>query len=97
MLSELLKLKRKKMPDHSTYGRVLAEVVKVEELEQVSSEYLSEKKFFGKQVLLAIDGKVLRGTLNKDQKGTYLLAAYLPSEGIVLMEKVVRYQVLRNC
>ncbi len=89
MLAELLKLKRKKMPDHSTYGRILAEVVKVEELEQVSSEYLSGKKFFGKQVLLAIDGKVLRGTLNKDQKGTYLLAAYLPSEGIVLMEIAV--------
>jgi len=89
MLVELLKLKRKKMPDHSTYGRILAEVVKVEELEQVSSEYLSGKKFFGKQVLLAIDGKVLRGTLDQEQKGTYLLAAYLPREGIVLMEIAV--------
>ena len=86
MLAGLLKLKRKKMPDHSTYGRILAEVVSVEELEQVSSEYLSGKKFFGKQVLVAIDGKVLRGTLDEHQKGTYLLAAYLPCEGIVLME-----------
>ena len=58
MLVDLLKLKRKKMPHHSTYRRILAEVVKVEELEAMSSAYLSGKKYFGKQVLLAIDGKV---------------------------------------
>ena len=86
LLVDLLKLERKKMPHHSTYRRILAEVVNVEELESVSSEYLSGKKYFGKQVLLAIDGKVLRGTLDDKQNGTYLLAAYLPSEGIVLME-----------
>jgi predicted transposase YbfD/YdcC len=86
LLVDLLKLERKVMPHHSTYRRILAEVVNVEELEQVSSAYLSGKKFFGKQVLLAIDGKVLCGTLDDRQKGTYLLAAYLPSEGIVLME-----------
>ena len=34
-----------------------------------------------------MDGKVLRGTLDEAQNGTYLLlAAYLPSEGVVLME-----------
>jgi predicted transposase YbfD/YdcC len=86
LLVDLLKLERKEMPHHSTYRRILAEVVNVEELESVSSEYLSGKKYFGKQVLLAIDGKVLRGTLDDKQNGTYLLAAYLPSEGIVLME-----------
>lgn len=89
MLVDLLKLKRKKMPHDSTYRRILAEIVNVEELERVSSEYLSGKKFFGKQVLVAIDGKVLRGTLDDHQKGTYLLAAYLPSEGIVLMEVAI--------
>jgi predicted transposase YbfD/YdcC len=86
MLVDLLKLKRKQMPHHSTYRRILAEVVDVEELERMSSAYLSGKQSFGKQVLLAIDGKVLRGTLDEHQKGTYLLAAYLPSEGLVLME-----------
>jgi len=74
------------MPHDSTYRRILGKVVDVEELEQVSSEYLSGKKFFGRQVLLAIDGKVLRGTLDDQQEGTYLLAAYLPKEGIVLAE-----------
>jgi predicted transposase YbfD/YdcC len=89
MLVDLLKLKRKRMPHHSTYRRIMAEVVNVEELEQMSSAYLSGKKYFGKQVLVAIDGKVLRGTLDDHQNGTYLLAAYLPSEGIVLMEVAV--------
>lgn len=83
---ELLKLKRKRMPHHSTYRRIEAEVVDPEELEQVVSRVLAGRKFFGKQVLLSMDGKVLRGTLDQAQDGTYLLAAYLPDEGLVLME-----------
>jgi predicted transposase YbfD/YdcC len=89
LLVDLLKLKRKKMPHRSTYSRILADGVNVEELERVSSDYLSGKKFFGKQVLVAMDGKVLRGTLDDHQRGTYLLAAYLPQEGIVLMEVAI--------
>jgi predicted transposase YbfD/YdcC len=89
LLVDLLQLKREKMPHHSTYRRILADVVNVEELEKMSSEFLAGKKYFGKQVLLTMDGKVLRGTLDDQQNGTYLLAAYLPSEGIVLMEVAV--------
>ena len=83
---EMLKLKRKTMPHHSTYRRLSEDIIDVEELEGVVSKVLSGKKYFGKQVLLSIDGKVLRGTLDEAQKGTYLLAAYLPTEGVVLME-----------
>jgi predicted transposase YbfD/YdcC len=83
---ELLKLKRKSMPHHSTYRRIEAEVVDPEELEEMVSHVLAGRKFFGKPVLLAMDGKVLRGTLDEAQNGTYLLAAYLPQEGLVLME-----------
>jgi len=36
------------------------------------------------------DGKVLRGTLNEKQEGVYLLAAYLPGEGIVLLEVAIQ-------
>lgn len=84
--AELLNLKRKKMPHHSTYRRVEEEIVNPEELEEVVSRVLSERKYYGKQVLLSLDGKVLRGTLNEEQQGTYLLSAYLPQEGVVLME-----------
>ena len=83
---DMLKLKRQSIATHSTYRRIEAEVVAPQELEQVVSRVLTGRKFFGKQVLLSMDGKVLRGTLDEAQKGTYLLAAYLPSEGLVLME-----------
>ncbi len=86
LLCEALNIGRKTMPHHSTYRRILEEVICVEELEALVSEGLSGKRYFGKQVLLAIDGKVLRGTLDEEQKGVYLLAAYLPAEGLVLME-----------
>lgn len=83
---DFLKLQHRSMPHHSTYRRIEADVVDPQELEQVVSTVLAGRKFFGKQVLLSIDGKVLRGTLDEAQVGTYLLAAYLPSEGLVLME-----------
>lgn len=86
ILSSHLKLKRKQMPHHSTYRRIMADVVDVDELEFLVSDYLVGKAYFGKKVLISIDGKVLRGTLDDEQDGTYLLAAYLPSEGLVLME-----------
>jgi hypothetical protein len=50
---------------NSTYRGILAEVLNAEELEEMRGAYLSVKKYFGKQVLVAIDGKVLRGTLYK--------------------------------
>ena len=89
LLVELLQLEREKMPHHSTYRRILGQVVDLEELEKMSSEFLCGKRFLGKQVLVAMDGKVVRGTLDAQQQGTYLLAAYLPSQGIVLMQVAV--------
>jgi predicted transposase YbfD/YdcC len=89
-LCEALKLERKKMPHRSSYERILEKVVSWEELEQLVSRVLSGRHCFGKQVVVAIDGKVLRGTLNEKQEGVYLLAAYLPGEGIVLMEVAIK-------
>jgi predicted transposase YbfD/YdcC len=88
-LRDMLKVERRTMPHRSSYQRILEQVVSWEELEQIVSRVLSEKRYFGKQVLVAIDGKVLRGTLDEKQNGVYLLAAYLPGEGIVLMEVAV--------
>lgn len=88
-IREWLKLKRERMPHHSTYRRIAESVIDVESLEQIVSELWSDKKYFGKQVLLSMDGKVLRGSLDEKQAGTYLLAAYLPSSGLVLMEVAI--------
>jgi predicted transposase YbfD/YdcC len=89
-LCEVLKLAWKRMPHRSSYERIMEQVVSWEELEQLVSRMLSGKRYFGKQVLVAIDGKVLRGTLNEKQEGVYLLAAYLPGEGIVLLEVAIQ-------
>ena len=42
-----LKLKHRTMPHHSTYRRISEEVVEVDQLERISNELLSEKKYFG--------------------------------------------------
>lgn len=89
-LCEALKLVWKRMPHRSSYERIMEQVVNWEELEQLVSRVWSSKRYFGKQVLVAMDGKVLRGTLNEKQEGVYLLAAYLPGEGMVLMEVAIQ-------
>lgn len=85
-----LKLKRKRLPHHSTYRRVLSETINADELEQILGEYLAQLPQNGQEVVIVIDGKTVRGTITRDDPfGLHLLAAYLPGEGIVLMQMVV--------
>jgi predicted transposase YbfD/YdcC len=89
-LREVLKLKHKNLPHHSTYRRILSEVVDGDEFEQIIAEYLSQLPRSGQDVVIVIDGKTVRGTITpEDPFGLHLLAAYLPGEGIVLMQMVV--------
>jgi predicted transposase YbfD/YdcC len=89
-LCALLAVKRASLPAHNTYRRVLREAVNVAELQQVVSHVLSQQPGVGWSVLIALDGKTLRGSIPAGQtKGLHLLAAYLPSEGIVLMQVAV--------
>ncbi len=85
-----LGLKYKRLPHHSTYWRVLAEEVDGEDLERIIAAYLSQLPRHGQDTVIAIDGKTVRGTITaEDPFGLHLLAAYLPGEGIVLMQMVV--------
>jgi len=89
-LVEALQLKQKRLPHHSTYRRILTEEVDGDELERTIDEYLAQLPRRGQDVVIAIDGKTVRGTITKDDPfGLHLLAAYLPGEGIVLMQMVV--------
>ncbi len=85
-LCAVLHLPYPHLPHRSSYQRILEQVVSWEELERLVSRFWSERRYFGKQVVVAIDGKVLRGTFEAQPKGVSLLAAYLPREGLVLME-----------
>jgi len=89
LLVEALELGRESMPHHSTYRRIFEEVIDANELDEMVGAYLASNQKVGRQVVLAIDGKVLRGSVADDQKGMHLLAAYLPHEGIVLMQMPV--------
>ena len=85
-----LQLKHKRLPHHSTYRRVLADEVDGEELEQIVGSIWRSCPGKDKMSSIAIDGKTVRGTITReDPFGLHLLAAYLPGEGIVLMQMVV--------
>lgn len=89
-LLEALNLKYKRLPHHSTYRRILTDEVDGEDLEQIISAYLSQTSENGQNVVIVIDGKTVRGTITRDDPfGLHLLAAYLPGEGIVLIQMEV--------
>jgi predicted transposase YbfD/YdcC len=89
-LTEMLGLERESMPHPNTYRRILAEVVDENEFEQLARGYFSHYGEAGYRVVVSIDGKVLRGTIDLDPNdGLYLLAAFLPREGITLAQVVV--------
>lgn len=89
-LVEALQLKRRRLPHHTTYRRILESVLSGEELERTLSAFISQLPQAGQAVVIAIDGKTLRGTITRDDPfGVHLLAAYLPGQGLVLMQMVV--------
>ncbi len=86
-LAGVLNLKRKSMPSHHTYRRVLAEKVEPQELEALARAHHRRHGKAGYQVVLSMDGKVIRGTIDlQASDGLCLLAAYLPGEGITLAQ-----------
>lgn len=85
-----LKLKRKRLPHHSTYRRILTDEISADDLEVIFAEYLAQLPRRGQEIVIVMDGKTIRGTITLDDPfGLHLLAAYLPGEGIVLMQMVV--------
>lgn len=82
-----LGLRRKTVPSLNTIRRTIAETVCAEELQELFRRFLHQAYGGQQSVLVVIDGKTLRGTIQKgENQGVHLLAAYLPEEGIVLMQ-----------
>ena len=87
ILAPALHLKREKMPHHSTYRRILEEVIEVDKLEEMASQFLKSLPKAGRSMVIVIDGKTLRGTIpSATERGIHLLAAYLPEEKLVLAQ-----------
>lgn len=86
-LAEVLSLKRKAMPSHHTYRRILAEVVDEDEFEELAGRHHRRHGEAGYHVVLSMDGKVIRGTIDLEASdGLCLLAVFLPGEGITLAQ-----------
>lgn len=92
-IAQILGLKRKRMPSHHTYRRTLADLLNVEELETLAREHHRHRGKAGYQVVVAMDGKVIRGTINRDTSdGLCLLALFVPGEGITLAQMAINSQ-----
>lgn len=90
---KLYKLKRGNTPCVNTIRTILSDVVLQEELETTLRQYLHEQYGGQSSVLVAIDGKTMRGTIPKGMtQGVHLLTAYLAEEGIVLKQVEVTSQ-----
>lgn len=86
-LVTLFKCRHHRMPCLNSIRWILQEIVSVEELERTLTRYLHETYGGQESQLVAIDGKTMRGTIPKGStQGVHLLAAYLPTEGLVLKQ-----------
>jgi predicted transposase YbfD/YdcC len=86
-LSEMLHLKKRRAPHGSTFGRLLAFAVEVDEFEKIVRDFFAQLPQAGKSILIHLDGKKLRGTIPAGHtQGIHLLAAFLPDEGWVVLQ-----------
>jgi len=80
-------LSRSSVPSYNTIRRTLAETISAEELQWNFRQFLHHNYGGQQSILVVIDGKTLRGTIPKGKsQGVHLLAAYLPEEGITLLQ-----------
>jgi hypothetical protein len=84
------KLKRPSVPAYNTIRRTLADTFSDKELQRSFQQFLHQNYGGQQSILVVLDGKTLRGTIPKGKsQGVHLLAAYLPEEGIVLLQVAV--------
>lgn len=89
-IAQVLGLKRKSMPSHHTYRRTLADNVDAKEFEGLAREHHQHSGKAGYQVVVSMDGKIVRGTLDLEvSAGLCLLALYVPGEGITLAQLAI--------
>ena len=89
-ITRMLGLKRKHMPHHNTYRRILADGIDEVEFEDLAREYFKHSGETGYQVVVSMDGKMARGTIDTETSdGLYLLAIYLPGEGVTLAQVAI--------
>ena len=97
-LAQLFGLPRPTMPHQSTWSRVLGAAVDPREVEQALRTFFEAPRVADESparasIILAVDGKTLRGTIPLGAShGVHLVAAYLPEEGVVLAQVAVDHK-----
>jgi predicted transposase YbfD/YdcC len=86
----MLGLSCRRLPSHNTFRRALQRAVDLRQLQKVVRRFLCQRSARGRSVLVAMDGKTLRGSFSAERgRAVQLLAAYVPKEGVVLMQVAV--------
>ncbi len=89
-LAALFCFRRTTMPHPTTWSRVLGTAVDVAALEQLLAQALHPADGLvpaRASIAVALDGKTLRGTIPLGHtQGVHLVAAYLPHEGVTLVQ-----------
>lgn len=94
-LATLFGLARTTMPHPSTWSRLFAQAVDVVALEHQLGSFFQQLQDSSEvpargSLIVAVDGKTLRGTIPAGQtRGVHLVAAYLPDTGVVLAQLAV--------
>ena len=86
-LQQLFSYHRQVIPSNKTLQRLADTSLEDEDLQAIIRRYLHQTYGGQQSLLITIDGKTLRGTIPKGKtRGVHLLAAYLPEEGVVLLQ-----------
>jgi hypothetical protein len=89
-LAEMLHLTKVRTPCRTTLRRMVTWIVSVEQLEKRFGMFIEQLAVAGTNVILSVDGKTLRGSVDLTRpRGMHLLAAYLPEQGLVLFQMEV--------
>ena len=94
-LTALFGLSRPTMPHQSTWSRLFAHAIDLDAFEHLLTSFFLAQRHSSElpergSIVLALDGKTLRGTIPAGHsRGVHLLAAYLPEQGIVLAQAPV--------
>jgi predicted transposase YbfD/YdcC len=86
-LQKLFGYHRQVISSNKTLQRLTDTSLEDEDLQATIRHYLHQSYGGQQSVLITIDGKTLRGIIPKGKtRGVHLLAAYLPEEGVVLLQ-----------